>query len=126
VKTVSVALCQEVIQKYRHQKVILRDVKVPMLFFRYSRSNNHEGSFQVNFTNNGKTTSRVLGRCPLLSVKEARKAAITKWQSIEAAKFSATKGKHFKNCGELLVPRVSICRLRNIVQHKKEYRASYS
>ena len=101
-KTVSLALSQEVIQTYRHQDVTLRDVKVPALFFRYSKSDKQIGSFQVSFTNNGKSTSRVIGRFPLLSIKDARKAAIVKWQSIEAEKFTATKGKYFKNCGELL------------------------
>lgn len=101
-KTISLALCQDTIQAHRHQDVTLRDVKVPVLFFRYSRSDKQIGSFQVSFTNNGKSTSRVIGRFPLLSIKEARKAAISKWQSIEAEKFTATKGKYFKNCGELL------------------------
>jgi hypothetical protein len=101
-KTISLALCQDAIQTYRHQDVTLRDVKVPVLFFRYSRSDKQLGSFQVSFTNNGKSTSRVIGRFPLLSIKEARIAAISKWQSIEAEKFTATKGKYFKNCGELL------------------------
>tara|TARA_R110001583_G_scaffold17299_1_gene70102 strand:+ start:352 stop:1521 length:1170 start_codon:yes stop_codon:yes gene_type:complete len=125
-KTVNLTLCQKAIQQYRYQDVTLRDVKVPVLFFRYSKAGKHIGSFQVNFTKNGKSTSRVIGRFPLLSIKEARNAAITKWQCVEAEKFTATKSKRFKNCGELLDwyrefrcadPCISVNTKRNVEHH---------
>ena len=96
-------LSQRTIQKYRHQDVALRDVSVPYMIFRYSKVDNYFGSFHVRFTKNGKSTSRVIGRFPLLSIKAARITAIAKRQKIESAKYSSTKARQFKNCGELLI-----------------------
>jgi integrase len=126
VKTISVILSQGAIQKYRHQDVMLRDANVPYLFFRFSKSDKHIGSFQMGFTNNGKSTSRVIGRFPLLSIKEARKEAIAMRQYIEADSYTATKDKCFKICGELLDwyrefrctdPSISLSTKKNVEHH---------
>jgi integrase len=101
-KTIKVAINKTVIQKYRCGDVTLRDANLPYLFFRYSKANKYIGSFQISFTNNGVSTSKVIGRFPLLDIKAARKAATAKWQTIEAAKHEATKHKYFENCGEIL------------------------
>ena len=81
---------------------MLRDANVPYLFFRYSKAEKHIGSFHFRFSVNGKSTSRVIGKFPMLSVKAARTEATTKLQSNEAAKNTATRIRCFKNCGELL------------------------
>ena len=101
-KTISLVLSQKAIHKYRYQDVTLRDVNVPYLFFRYSKADKHIGSFHLGFTSNGKSTSRVLGRFPLLSIKAARISATLKRQSFEAIKYSATKLRRFKCTGDLL------------------------
>ena len=119
-------LTQGSIQKYLHQDVTLRDASVPYLFFRYSKANKHIGSFHICFTNNGKSTSRVIGRFPLLDIKAARSVANAKRQSIEGTKYAAVKVRHFKTCGELLNwyrefrctdPSISLNTKRNVEHH---------
>lgn len=125
-KTINLVLSQGSIQKYRYQNVMLRDANMPYLFFRYSKADKHIGSFQIGYTSNGKSTSRVIGRFPLLDIKAARITATAKRQSIEAAKYTATKVRYFKNCGELLDwyrefrctdPSISLNTKRNIEHH---------
>lgn len=95
-------LSQAIIQKYHRQEVTLRDTIVPNLFFRYSKADNHFGSFHVRFTSDGKSTSRVIGRFPLLSIKEARLAASKKYSEIQKSKSVVSTLKCFESCGELL------------------------
>jgi integrase len=102
-KTISLNLSKDAIQKFRSQNVMLRDTNVPNLFFRYSLAEKQLGSFHCRFSVDGISTSKVVGKFPLLSIKEARTAAIEKRHSNEAKKYPATKARYFKNSGELLM-----------------------
>jgi integrase len=101
-KTISLNLSKDAIQKFRSQNVMLRDTNVPNLFFRYSLAEKQLGSFHCRLSVNGISTSKVVGKFPLLSVKAARIEVSEKLHSNEALKYPATKARYFKNSGELL------------------------
>jgi integrase len=105
-KIIKVKISEACINSYKQTQVTLKDIQLPYLFFRYGintdKTAKAAGSFYVSFVKNGKTTSRVLGRYPLLSIKAARVEAIKRNFEIQKSKYSATKTTTFENCGELL------------------------
>ncbi|WP_340676856.1 tyrosine-type recombinase/integrase [Paraglaciecola sp.] len=85
----------------------MKDKQLPYLFFRYGKnieiSDRVVGSFHISFVNDGKTTSRILGRYPILNISAARMAALKQYLAIQKGKHSVTKKTTFKYCGELLM-----------------------
>ncbi|MDU0355800.1 tyrosine-type recombinase/integrase [Paraglaciecola aquimarina] len=85
----------------------MKDKQLPYLFFRYCKnieiSGGVVGSFHISFVNKGKTTSRILGRYPLLNINAARMEALNQYSAIQKSKNLATKKNTFEYCGELLI-----------------------
>jgi len=72
------------------------------MIFRYSKWCAPIGKFHVRFTQGGKTTSKVIGSYPTLSIKAARVAASHHLHELEKRKFAVTRERLFVNCSDLL------------------------
>jgi integrase len=94
------------------------------MIFRYSKRETPIGTFHVRFTQGGKTSSKVIGSYPTVSIKAARVAVLEHLHEREKHKFAVTRERLFVNCSDLLnwyvefrlsVPGITANTKRNVV-----------
>lgn len=102
-KTITLLLSGQSINNNKGVGLQLRDKGCPSLIFRYSKRGTPIGTFHVRFTLGGKTSSKVIGSYPTVSIKAARVAAFNHLHELEKRKFSVTRQRMFVNCEDLLI-----------------------
>ena len=123
-KTLHISITEAALKKHKHSRVILRDKQLPFLSFRYSKnSKTLKGSFHLSFSRNGITTSKIVGRYPMMEINPAKMEASKAYLTIQKSRLSVMKASTFETCGELLkwylefrllAPGSSIKTLKNI------------
>jgi integrase len=101
-QTVHVVLTERDIMKNKRKGVQLRDMRCPSLLFRFSKKGSSNGTFHCLLTDKGKTTSKVIGQHPIVSIDNARQAANKLKLNIHAEKYSLCGSRRFDEVGELL------------------------
>jgi integrase len=101
-KTVKLALSEQVISNITDFDTQLRDTVCPNLIFRFLKSEGRVGTFHVRFTKDGITTTKVLGSYPTMNIRSARRATTHYLFECEKTKHAITKQQIFSRCGELL------------------------
>jgi integrase len=102
-KTITLLLSSQSINNNISGSVQLRDKGCPSLIFRYSKRYGPIGTFHVRFTQRGKTSSKVIGSYPTVSIKVARLAASNYLLELEKHKFAVSRQRIFVNCEDLLI-----------------------
>jgi integrase len=101
-KTITLLLSSQSINNNISGSVQLRDKGCPSLIFRYSKRYAPIGTFHVRFTQRGKTSSKVIGSYPTVSIKVARSAASNYLLELEKYKFTVSRQRIFVNGKDLL------------------------
>ena len=101
-QTVKMVLSEKALLKHHNKTVQLKDERCPALLFRYSTRAKGAGSFHCLLTANGKTTSKVIGPYPRISIEEARRVAMRLKLNQQADKFVNLRHQRFANLNELL------------------------
>jgi hypothetical protein len=101
-QTIRVVLTEKEVLKHQNKWMQLKDTHCPSLLFRYSKRNALVGSFHCLMTENGITTSKVIGPHSVMSIDEARRAANKISLQKNAEKYTSCSGRRFDDLGQLL------------------------